>query len=98
MAEKYTTKVEREPLTGAQREIAERAIENVKRHLTEKLESNTEYQERKRMSADGRGRKAIDDLASDMVRLNREQGKEMNFEHARKYMEDMAYGAERKTK
>ena len=38
MAEKYSTKVEREPLTGVQREIAERAIENVKRHLTEKPE------------------------------------------------------------
>lgn len=72
--------------------------EEARRRAQEKLESDAAFQRRKMMTNEQRGREAIDHLAKDMKRLSEENGKEMTWDQAKRYMTKIAQDAERKDK
>jgi hypothetical protein len=85
-----------ERLSSEEQDRIGRQAEKLAKARAQKLESRTDYQQRARMTADDRARGAIEEFAVDLRKINEQQGKDMSFEDARKYMEKLANTADRK--
>jgi pyruvate-formate lyase-activating enzyme len=80
------------------KEILAEAQKASKERAQSKLESQSEYQNRKRMTPEERARGAIDYMTKDMKRLSEESGKEITEDSARRFMTNIAQEAERQKK